>query len=193
MPFGSAAYSPPKKFECNLFYSWTVVWLLLFATTAVRVKGYKTHWTTATEVFISAAFLSRSSASWTCRRALSASSTSTRSRRGHNVDPALETRPKPKQWQRVLHGKNYNLQPQRKTHHAYHASSVLFWNKFKILAFCKLKLKMFVNWKQVQFGSSLNFQIQSENMKSIAKTDLSCKVTGTDHVPVCLFNNHITF
>jgi hypothetical protein len=52
---------------------------------------------------------------------------------------------------------------------------------------------MFVNRKQVQFGSSLNFQIQSENMKSIAKTDLSCKVTGTHHVPVCLFNNHITF
>ena len=39
-------------------------------------------------------------------------------------------------------------------------SNVLSWNNFKILAFCKVKLKLFTKWKEVQFGSSLNFRIQ---------------------------------
>jgi len=101
-------------------------------------------------VFISAAFLSRSSTNWACMHALSAASTSTQSGKGHNVDPALKARPKPKQWHRVLREQNCNLQPQRKTHHAFQTSSVLSWNNFKILAFCKVKLKLL----------SLNFRIQ---------------------------------
>lgn len=126
----------------------------------IRVKGYKTHWTMATEVFISAAFLSRSSASWACMHAMSAASTSTQSGKGHTVDPALKTRPNPKQWHRVLHEQNCNLQCLRKTHHTFQTSSVLSWNNFKILPFCKVKLKLFTKLKEVQFGSSWHFKIQ---------------------------------